>query len=287
MIYDQIKQITKMDLGWSGDEKYKIVTNDNKAYLLRIASEKNAPHYKEIFDLASQIKAPICAPIEYGECDMGTYTIFSWIDGEDAEGKVPTLDKDTQYALGVDAGKILREIHKIPAPDTLDSWEVRFGKKIDKKIKAYDECALKYENGEKFKEFINENRHLLKDRPQAFQHGDYHIGNMMIENGKLIVIDFDRYDFGDPWQEMNRIVWSVQASKPFAKGTLDGYFDNKIPEEFWRLLALYICTNTLSSLPWAIPFGEKEITTMKNQAKEVLFWYNDMKEIIPKWYYEE
>jgi aminoglycoside phosphotransferase (APT) family kinase protein len=82
-------------------------------------------------------------------------------------------------------------------------------------------------------------------------------------------------------------VWSVKASPKFAKGTLDGYFDNKIPEEFWRLLALYICTNTLSSLPWAIPFGEKEITTMKNQAKEVLFWYNDMKEIIPKWYYEE
>ena len=24
----------------------------------------------------------------------------------------------------------------------------------------------------------------------------------MIENGKLVVIDFDRYDFGDPWEEL-------------------------------------------------------------------------------------
>ena len=31
-----------------------------------------------------------------------------------------------------------------------------------------------------------------EDRPQVFQHGDYHIGNMMIENGKLIIIDFDK-----------------------------------------------------------------------------------------------
>ena len=52
---------------------------------------------------------------------------------------------------------------------------------------------------------------MLANRPQSFQHGDYHIGNMMIENNKIVIIDFDRYDFGDPWEEFNRIVWCAQA----------------------------------------------------------------------------
>ena len=49
--------------------------------------------------------------------------------------------------------------------------------------------------------------------------------------------------FGDPWEEFNRIVWSAQVSTPFASGMIDGYFDNEVPDLFWKLLALYITTN--------------------------------------------
>ena len=134
-------------------------------------------------------------------------------------------------------------------------------------------------------DFIVKNRHLLSDRPQTYQHGDYHIGNMMVDqHGVLTVIDFDRDDFGDPWEEFNRIVWCAQASPLFASGMVDGYFDGNVPTEFWKLLVLYIASNTLSSLPWAIPFGEAEITTMKNQAAQVLGWYDNMRTYVPNWY---
>ena len=104
-------------------------------------------------------------------------------------------------------------------------------------------------------DYIENNRGLLKNRPQCFQHGDYHVGNMMMENGNLTIIDFDRFDFGDPWEEFNRIVWCAQSSPTFATGQLDGYFKGKIPIDFFKLLAFYIATNTLSSIYWAIPFG--------------------------------
>ena len=110
------------------------------------------------------------------------------------------------------------------------------------------------------------------------------IGNMMVEDGKIVIIDFDRYDFGDPWEEFNRIVWCAQAAPSFASGNVDGYFGGKVPRDFWSLLALYIASNTLSSLYWAIPFGEKEINTMRNQAREVLDWYDNFTNVIPKWY---
>ena len=102
--------------------------------------------------------------------------------------------------------------------------------------------------------------------------------------GKLVVIDFNRNEYGDPWEEFNRIVWCAQAAPLFATGMVDGYFDINVPQEFWDLLALYISSNTLSSLPWAIPFGEDEIEVMRNQARSILNWYDGMKNTVPTWY---
>jgi len=54
--------------------------------------------------------------------------------------------------------------------------------------------------------------------------------------------------------------------------------------DFWKLLALYTCSNALGSLPWAIPFGEKEIQVMQTQAAQVLQWYDGMRSVVPIWY---
>ena len=233
----------------------------------------------------SALGVPMCQPIEFGTCDEGVYSIQSWIDGEDAEEVIATLSDTEQYVYGLEAGRILKKIHSIPAPATQEDWEARFNRKMNYKIQKYNECPLKYENGQAFIDYINENRHLLKDRPQTYQHGDYHIGNMMIgRDKKLYIIDFNRNDYGDPWEEFNRIVWVSQKSSCFASGMVNGYFDNDVPMAFWKLLALYISSNTLSSLFWAIPFGEEQIQVMINQAKDVLSWYDNMKNPIPTWY---
>ena len=288
-IYQNIISKTPIDKGWSGDQKYCAVTADGEKYLLRISSidrlERKRREYEKMREVA-QLGIPMCLPVEFGTCDEGAYSIQSWIDGEDAEEAIMAMDADVQYRYGLDAGRILAKIHTIPAPENVPDWETQFNAKIDRKIAMYENCELKYESGgEAFLQYIAENRHLLHGRPQGYQHGDYHIGNMMIDrNGVLTIIDFDRDDFGDPWEEFNRIVWCAQAAPAFASGMVDGYFDAEIPMEFWKLLALYICSNTLSSLPWAISFGGKEIQVMRNQAAEILQWYDDMKNVVPTWY---
>ena len=201
-----------------------------------------------------------------------------------AEDILPTLPQEEQYRLGREAGRVLRALHGCPAPVEAEDWESRFNKKLDRKIQVYRECPLQYQNGEAFIQYMEENRGLLRGRPQCAQHGDYHAGNMMLCEGKLFVIDFDRPDVGDPWEEFNRIVWSAQLSPAFARGTVDGYFGGEPPLAFWKLLALYIASNTLSSLPWAVPFGEGQVTIMREQAAQVLDWYDGMQRVIPSWY---
>ena len=287
-VYQDIVSRTPIDKGWSGDQKYCAVTADGTKYLLRITAPERAHRFHLGYlrmQEAAALGIPMCLPVEFGESPEGTYTIHSWVEGVDAEGYIPTLLVKKQYTYGLDAGSILKKLHTLPAPANVSPWAERFNAKIDRKIRMYDECPLKYENGHLFLSFLADNRHLLSDRPQTYQHGDYHIGNMMInEDGVLTIIDFDRDDFGDPWEEFNRIVWCAQVAPAFASGMVDGYFNSDIPLDFWKLLALYICSNTLSSLPWAIPFGDKEIQVMRQQAAQVLQWYDGMQQVVPAWY---
>ena len=288
-IYQNIIRAAAIDKGWSGDRKYRAVTGDGREYLLRISSidrlERKRREYERMREVA-ELDIPMCLPVEFGVCEEGVYCVQSWIDGVDAEEAVMSMDAAEQYRYGLEAGRILAKIHTIPAPAEAPDWESRFNAKIDRKIAMYEACELKYESGgDAMIGYLTRNRHLLSGRPQTYQHGDYHIGNMMIDrNGVLTIIDFDRDDYGDPWEEFNRIVWCAQAAPAFAAGMVDGYFDGEVPMEFWELLALYICSNTLGSLPWAIPFGEQEITVMRDQAKEVLAWYDGMRTVVPTWY---
>ncbi len=275
--------------GWSGDKKYCAVGADGRKYFLRITPPEKAERAEKCFKLQKQIKAlgvSMCTPLECGETEDGFFTLQSWVEGENAEDCVPSMTTLEQYALGIESGTILKRIHSIPAPDDAPVWEKRFNAKIDRKIKAYEECPIKFDGAEAFLTYLTKNRGLLHGRPQCFQHGDYHIGNMMIADGKLVIIDFDRFDYGDPWEEFNRIVWCAQSAPPFACGMLDGYFSGNVPAEFWQLLALYISSNTISSIPWAIPFGETEIRVFLRQAKEILGWYDGMTRIVPSWYSE-
>lgn len=286
MIYEKIILKESIDKGWSGDKKFKVTTDDGMTYLLRVSPSERYENRKRLFEMQSlvaELNIPMCKPIEFGICEGGVYSLQSWIDGVDAEEFIPTLPLDKQYELGLKASEIIRKIHSIPAPKDIPEWGEKFSKKIDRKIKIYTDCPLKFEGGEFMIDYIQKNRHLINGRPQSFQHGDFHIGNMMVSGDELYIIDFDRYDFGDPWEEFNR-VWSAEAAPEFARGTVDGYFNGDVPNEFWQLLALYVCNNILGSLPWAIDFGDREIAVMRNQAKNILSWYDNMKKTIPSWY---
>lgn len=288
MLLESIVNRTPIDKGWSADRKYRAEAAGGSVYLLRISPLNRLESVKNGFEKMRKLAdkgVSICLPLEQGLCAEGVFCIHSWIDGTDAERWIPTLSGEQQYAYGLEAGRLLKSIHSIPAPESVPPWEERFGGKIDRKLSMYQSCPLRYENDGAFMACLQENRHLLKNRPQTFQHGDYHIGNMMVDRaGKLVVIDFDRWDYGDPWEEFNRIVWSAQASEAFAAGIVDGYFNGTVPMDFWRLLALYISSNTLGSLPWAFPFGEGEIRTMRDQAAQVLAWYSQMRTPVPSWY---
>lgn len=278
--------------GWSYDEKYYIETSDGQKLLLRLSDKATYETKKTEFKYLKEIAKKnilMTKPIDFGMCEEGekVFLLFSWVEGKDAEEIIPYLSKKEQYRLGYQAGQILQKIHAVipEDKDEGEAWEAFFNHKIERKVSQYRNCPIKFQGGEAMIKYIEDNRHLLKGRIKTVHHGDYHIGNMVVTvEGRLGIIDFNRMDVADPWEEFNRITFCAKASDYFATGRINGYFNDEVPALFFRLLALYLANNQLSSIPWAMGFGQREIDYMVNQAEEVTRDYGEFKIVIPKWY---
>lgn len=137
--FTKIEPITK---GMSGDKKYYIETNDDKRYLLRVTDIDAYDRKKTEFEVMKQVTVlgvPMQQPVGFGVCDDGkkVYTLLTWIDGVEVEKKLLNLTKAEQYALGLQAGMILRKIHTIPAPNGTADWSERYFAVMDKRLDAF------------------------------------------------------------------------------------------------------------------------------------------------------
>lgn len=284
-------RIEPVDKGWSADKKFHIETNDGKKLLLRLAdisqSEKKKTEFETMVKV-QQLGISMSEPISLGTCNGGklVYTLLSWLEGESAEEALPSLNGKKQYDFGISAGQMLKKIHSVPAPDNQTDWESRVRRKVELKVTQYRSCGHTIPNGKKIWQFIQKNMKYLKNRPQSLQHGDFHVGNLIITpQGRLGLIDFNRLDYGDPYEEFCRLTaFSRRFSIPFARGQIDGYFNNQPPDLFFRLMALYTAIDAHFSIIWAIAFGEKEIEGSLERSKMNYEDYQGFETYIPVWY---
>lgn len=273
---DSWSEITPVTAGWSGDEEYRVHAPEGELLLRITAKDKAANREREFQTLRLWNGTPLNIPraVRFGPCEGGVYTLLTWVEGQPAEELLPSLSVAQQRRAGEQAGAILRQLHARPAPEGTPDWAERFGAKMRRKVELYRACPHSLPSCDDFERYVLDNAALLNGRPSTFQHGDYHVGNMVLDaQGRLGVVDFDRMDWGDPWEELNRITWCVESSPAFASAMLRAYFGGEVPDAFWPLLALYIASNQLSSIPWATPFGQEKVDVMVRQCEEVRAWY--------------
>ncbi len=287
----QFDKATIISKGMSGDKKYR-VEKDGVSYLLRIADAAEYPQKKKEYDFLkhlNQTSLPVPECIAFEKCDeyAKVYTLLSWVTGEEAEKVLPKVSRSEQYHYGVLAGSNLRKIHEnSPEVDSSKNWYDRYFEVLEPRLEAFRKEGIPFEGDERILRFIEENKYLMKTRPLCHHHGDYHMGNLIINEGKLWVIDWHTVDFdniGDPWYEFNRI---GTEHPMFAKGQIDGYFGNQVPEEFWRLFALYFATSAITSIVWAKHWAPNELDYIMDLNKSVLNMFDGMENPIPRWYRE-
>ena len=281
----------KISKGWSSDEKYKIVTNDGQALLLRISDISNYDSKKKEFEIIekySKLGFPMSQPVDFGNCNDGKscYMLLTFVEGVDLEQALPTLSEKEQYLLGREAGSILRKIHSI----TLDECDIPTQTKRERKLwqlSRYEEAThLRVENDEDAIAYVKNNINLIWQQNPVYQHGDFHPGNLIyMSDGRIGVIDFNRWEVGDPYEEFYKLEsFGIDVSVPYSIGQIDAYFEDKVPEDFWGALTVYCAWSALFSIKWAEQFGQKDIDGMVERCRRAFENYNGFNSIVPKWY---
>lgn len=287
------KKILPVHKGFSSDEKYLIhMTGEHDKLFLKLFNLEQLDAKRIEFSILEMMTDydVICSkPIAIGQTTEKGYMITSYIEGEDAGEEIAYFSELEQYELGVKAGKELRKMHQFAAPDHMDSWYTRKTQKHQKYLDAYLVCGIKVKNDEQIFRFINENIHLMMDRPNLFQHDDFHLGNLIVNNKQFAgVIDFDRYDWGDPIHEFLKVgIFSRGISVPFSRGQIKGYFHEEEPgEEFWRLYSLYMAMCVFSSVVWTLKTIPEEMDSMLLKIHTFLEDHDYFRSLQPKWYHE-
>ena len=126
--------IDQIEKGYSRDQKWVVTMSSGEKYVLRFTQQDQYEKIKTQFDLLSKLRlhgVQCAAPVNMGylEETQLVYYILSFVEGQEAKEMMTQLTEEEQYAIGVRAGKDLRNMHKYPAPSHIEPWEDRVIKK--------------------------------------------------------------------------------------------------------------------------------------------------------------
>lgn len=289
---DSWKSIEKISKGWSSDEKYKVITANEEVLLLRLSTTDKYEEKRKEYDIITKyanLGFPMSMPVDFGTCNAGqnVYMLLTWVSGKDLEEVLPHLSEEEQYRLGTEAGKILKKIHSIP----VEKKDIPKTTKIEKKkiqLSRYINSSVRVPNDEMTIKFVEDNIHLIWRQEPVYLHGDFHPGNLIyMEDGSIGVIDFNRWEVGDPYEEFYKLEsFARELSVPYCKGQIDAYFENIVPTDFWTTQAVYVAHTSLYSIKWAEQFGQEEVEGMVRRCQAAFSDYDYFKRQIPMWYEE-
>lgn len=281
--------IIKIEKGWSKQEKYIIDTKDGKLNLT-IFEKENLLRKEEIFNYQKKLyesNIKVAKPIKILSLDNKCIALFEYIEGLDGEEIISSLPEEAQYEVGFQAGVELKKMHKLKAPSEMESWGSRKIRKHKRYEELYQMTNFKLENSNMILQFINDHLDLINDRPNVFQHDDYHLGNMIIENNNLVgIIDFDLMDFGDPYHDLIKAGnISIYSSEKFCIGQIDGYFYPEKPNNyFWKIYSTYGAMSAIASVVWLERHHPARFEEGMRGVYRMIDDHNNFQNIIPKWY---
>ena len=224
-------------------------------------------------------------PIEVAACcnDTLAYTLYTWVDGVDADERIRNLHTPEQAKFGEKAGRLLKKIHGVKAPQNIMPWSTYFGLRLDEMIGRFRYTQVTFRGYKETIDFIDNNRTLLLNRPQTALHGDFRSGNLVLtKDDEYGVIDFGRWCWGDPYMDFQCIRHSCSA--PFSRGQINGYFEGSIPSDFFALMSLYTAADTLRRICEAYRVGRKALDKAVGMAEKTAREYNNFESLIPSWY---
>ena len=301
--YIEFSQITPISRGFSFDEKYLLIAKTGEKYLVRVTESDDIrviTARRHQFELIKDLRkySPLVPDTCYfwsTDNARSCVMILTYAEGDDGEEILNTLNQESQYNAGYQAGEELKKLHGLCAPAGYPSWEILKYRKYSRYCQEFHRNPVNTGTIDLnlVDTFIKEHLYLLKGVSQTFQHDDYHPANLIFKNGQLHgIIDFNRCDWGDPIHDFYKVAYFTRnISLHFSRGQIDGYWQGKINPDFWMLYALYAAMSIVPDLVWSGGYDRRtgshcELEKSLQRIRTVFEDHDGFTRIIPRWYCE-
>lgn len=289
--WPHIVKCTVISKGFSPDQKYKIELENRERYFIKVcdcvARERKQEEYEYMRRL-ELLEVPMPKLLHFVNLDSCNQCVqvFEWIDGEDGEDILGKLTEKEQYIAGKRAGQVLKTIHSVKVKSVEESWETLRWNKYERYLQALEEYETDFMDIQRVLTFVENHKHLLQDRPVVFLHDDFHPANLMLHRNEFrAVIDFARFDFGDPIHDFYKVpLFTVDTSVSFAVGQIHGYCDGEPPLHFWKLYALYAAMIFPADIVWTHRITPNLVEEMEIRLRRIVEEHNGFTSYIPNWY---
>ena len=283
-----IHTVLPITKGFSDEKKYRITT-DSQTYLLRESHIQSYTKKQEEFNLMKIVhEAGVRCnePIDIfaHEHQGKVYSLFHYLRGYDAEDNIARIPQPIQYDMGVHAGQDLKKINRL-SRDT-HTWKHRKWKKHEYYLQQYTLHEYSFRHDEKVCAFIENHYNPVTSHPDFLQHDDFHLGNIIIDHTHYIgVLDFNRYDWGDPLHEFVKLEWFTwPISQEFVRGQVEGYFgDTHISEDDCLQICVYLAMSIVSTIVWTLRFHPHTLPHIEKRMQAILEHYDYFGRITPDW----
>lgn len=274
--------------GYSNDEKYLLELNNKTTLLMKVSNMKDYDRKKQEFDyLNIHYKNGVkCSkPLDFFIIEKFNVciTILTYLEGKSGDEVLPLLPNEIQYSLGYEAAIELRKIHEVKPSKPFD-WYKRRWEKYQSKKKQLFELSCRFYKQDEIENYIGENFMILKDSCIRFQHDDFQPMNIIINEKELIgIIDFNRYGWGDPIEDFFKLPkYTNEISMHFSKGQIDGYFNNAIPDIFWRKYNLFVALNFHASIIGGHSYNQ--LDKVRERQIKIYNTHDFETHGVPEWY---
>ncbi len=216
--------VKQMDAGGSPIIK-TILEKDGKLFIHRKYNPKYMGSRYKAFEIRDSIDDINMPKLEEHGLD---YAIYEFIDGD----VLSSLSEEEIANYAHLAAIELRKLHEIESNE-VDIFQ-KYNKSLESKLSKID--CLSPKQIELILRYIKDNVDILKERKAAVIHGDFHPGNIVVNDKGLYLIDLDMLRFDERYKDLVNIFGTY---RDFYNRLYSSYFDQSIPNDFYIINHLY------------------------------------------------
>ena len=226
--------------GYSEAYKYKIRKPDKQYFLKILKNRENA--IERIHEILEVYKKSGIDTVHLVNCgvlkkqDM-YYCIYDWIDGNCLSSLIDEKDTDYFYKIGKKLGqklKILKQLKKEAKyvnktkdlPNRVQEWLNFLENTPEEIVYRYFNRLEMQDIKEKLVDYIK----YFNEEDKCFVHMDIKLGNIMIANEKIYLIDIEDMEYN--YDVFNILCWPIGVFDNTRKAECDKFFQKGLFEGF-------------------------------------------------------